>query len=276
MKKIGFVDFYLDEWHANHYPDWIRNSRLGADFRIGGAWELQAGARPLATWCREMEIPPYHSLEALIADCDAFCVLAPSNPERHEELAHEVLASGKPVFIDKPFAPDQAAAERLFQRADQFHTPLFSSSALRFSNELQAARNQFPVDFMETQGGGSSFWEYSIHQIEMLVSVMGGEMAELSHVRYGDADHVEFAFADGRGAAMTLHPKLGFSATLLGRDHGLTITRMTDMFPNLIDAMLKFFRDGIPPVDRRETIAIARIIRTAIDAAKTPGVRRKL
>ena len=22
--KIGFIDYYLDEWHANNYPDWFR------------------------------------------------------------------------------------------------------------------------------------------------------------------------------------------------------------------------------------------------------------
>ena len=27
MKKIGFIDFYLDEWHANNYPAWIRELR---------------------------------------------------------------------------------------------------------------------------------------------------------------------------------------------------------------------------------------------------------
>lgn len=25
MKKTGFIDYYLDEWHANNYPQWIRN-----------------------------------------------------------------------------------------------------------------------------------------------------------------------------------------------------------------------------------------------------------
>ena len=23
MKKIGFIDYYLDEWHANNYPEMI-------------------------------------------------------------------------------------------------------------------------------------------------------------------------------------------------------------------------------------------------------------
>ena len=25
MKTIGFIDYYLSEWHANNYPDWIKN-----------------------------------------------------------------------------------------------------------------------------------------------------------------------------------------------------------------------------------------------------------
>lgn len=24
MKKIGFIDYYLSEWHANNYPIWIK------------------------------------------------------------------------------------------------------------------------------------------------------------------------------------------------------------------------------------------------------------
>ena len=24
MKTIGFVDYYISEWHANNYPVWIK------------------------------------------------------------------------------------------------------------------------------------------------------------------------------------------------------------------------------------------------------------
>lgn len=270
MKKIGFIDLSLDEWHANNYPNWFRSSRFREEFTIAGAWEEKPGTRPLEVWCGEMQISPFRSQEKLIEACDAFCVLAPSNPEKHEELAHAVLASGKPVFIDKPFAPDGAAAERLFARADQFHTPLFSSSALRFGTELIEARGKFHAEYMETEGGGSSFWEYAIHQLEMIVSVMGPGIESLLHTKIANADHVVFRFGDGRRAAMTLHPKLGFSARILGRDDAVQIPKLSSMFPNLIDAMLEFFRTGIPPVDRAETIHLAHVLRTAIDAEKQP------
>lgn len=29
MKKIGFIDYYLDEWHANNYPLWLRETSAG-------------------------------------------------------------------------------------------------------------------------------------------------------------------------------------------------------------------------------------------------------
>jgi hypothetical protein len=271
MVKVGFIDYFLDEWHANNYPAWFRESALWNGFELAGAWEKRPGERPLDVWCKEMDIPAYTSMEKLLEDCDAFCVLAPSNPEVHEELAELPLMTGKPVYIDKPFAPDKAAAERLFERADKYNTPLFSSSALRFGDELIASRGLFPVEAMTTQGGGSSFWEYSIHQIEMIVSSMGYDITSLNHEVSGTTDQVTFRFGDGRIAAMTLHPKCGFSAVLTGKDEIAHVGGATNCFPNLIDAMLKFYNDRTEPFDRRETIAIAALVRAAIDAASHSG-----
>lgn len=31
MKKIGFIDNFLSEWHANNYPDMIRNNPRAKD-----------------------------------------------------------------------------------------------------------------------------------------------------------------------------------------------------------------------------------------------------
>ena len=49
MKKIGFVDYYISEWHANNYPAWI--DALGCDYKVTHAWaewifrSLTAGVR---------------------------------------------------------------------------------------------------------------------------------------------------------------------------------------------------------------------------------------
>ena len=43
MKSIGFVDFYLSEWHANNYPAWLSevNEKNGTDFTVKYAWAEQ-------------------------------------------------------------------------------------------------------------------------------------------------------------------------------------------------------------------------------------------
>ena len=34
MKKIGFVDYYLSEWHANNYPAWIEEACANAENQL--------------------------------------------------------------------------------------------------------------------------------------------------------------------------------------------------------------------------------------------------
>jgi hypothetical protein len=277
MKKIGFIDLHIDEWHANNYPIWFREAKRGGEFEVHMAWEESpaAGLRPLADWCRDFQVKPGRSAEEVVASCDCLCVLAPSNPEAHERLAALPLASGKPVYMDKPFAPSRAAAERLFALADRHHTPLFSSSALRFGDELIAARRTLAkpeIDAMMTWGGGRSFEEYAIHQLEMIVSTMGGGVRRVMRYGGGPTDLLALEFADRRRATVALNPRSPFGCHIFGGEAPAMLNSMSTIFPNLIAAILDFFADGTIPVDRKETIEIAGVLDAGIRAGKTPGV----
>ena len=183
------------------------------------------------------------------------------------------------MYIDKPFAPDKAAAERMFALADQYGTKMFSSSALRFGSEIAAVRKAIApadVDVMNTRGGGRSFEEYAIHQAEMIVSVMGTGIADVMQCGHGRTQHCVIRYQDGRRAAMTLNPGSPFSVAVYTQDKTETISEMGDFFPNLLASILDFFATGNTPVDRKETIEIASLLRTAIDAQKTPDQWVKL
>jgi len=62
------------------------------------------------------------------------------------------MRSGKPTFVDKTFAPNAAAAERIFNLAAKHKTPVWSSSALRFVDALTEffATGNPPVAARET------------------------------------------------------------------------------------------------------------------------------
>ena len=118
--KIGFIDYYLDEWHANNYPEWIKEAS-GGEMTVEYAFAETASPHTGVTteeWCSRTGITQVGSIEELVEKSDAIIVLSPDNCERHEMLSRLPLLSGKPVYIDKTFAPDLDTAKRIFALAD--------------------------------------------------------------------------------------------------------------------------------------------------------------
>ena len=59
MKKIGFIDYYLDEWHANNYPAMLKelsNSRYEVTCAYGKI-DSPIGGMTNKEWSTKMGIP---------------------------------------------------------------------------------------------------------------------------------------------------------------------------------------------------------------------------
>ena len=274
-KKIGFIDLFIDEWHANNYPKWIRESALGSEFDVALAWEkyTPAGKKELKAWCAEQNVTPASSIEEVVEKCDCICVLAPSNPEVHEELAELPLKSGKPVYVDKPFAPNGDAARRMFDLAAKYNTPLMSSSALRFGNELMELqqKNIAPL-FVNTCGGGGNFPEYAIHQIEMIVSLLGTGAKELQVCGDDKRLTVAMRYDDGRLANMNYSAFWGFNLNAAAEGEAVAqLNTMSNIFPNLLQKILEFYKSGENPIPVAETIEIASILDAVVKGMGSYG-----
>src|SRR4029078_99842 len=79
------------------------------------------------------------SIDDLLTKVDAVC-LETNDGRPHLEQVLPVLKAGKPVFIDKPIAGSLADAVAIFEAARKYKVPVFSSSSLRFTTEVQAIR----------------------------------------------------------------------------------------------------------------------------------------
>lgn len=267
MKKIGFIDYYLDEWHANNYPEWIReNARLaGRDYDLAYAWAEtdKPGAMNTATWCGKYGARQLSSLQELVEKSDYIIVLSPDNPECHERLSRIPLMSGKPVYVDKTFSPDLMSGAKMFELAGQHNTPMFSSSALRFALELSGypdgTVNRKTLEYVATLGPGE-YGNYSVHQIEMIVSLMGTGVGRIKSLSSDHGRILVLEYADGRRASMTQMQGVPFQLSLQLRDgNGVFINQCSDIFPRMINAMLDFFETGKPPVPKEETLEIMAI-----------------
>ncbi len=278
MKKLGFIDLFIDEWHANNYPAWIKSAKRATEFELAYAWEKapKTGARPLEKWCADFGVTPLKSIEEVVEKSDAVFVLAPSNPEVHRELAEIPLRSGKPVFVDKPFAPSKADAEAMFELAAEHNTPLISSSALRFSTELDAYRNKPGTTYMETTGGGGSFWEYSIHQIEMIVSVLGTGATRIMQCGAGGVEHMLIEYPDDRRATVTYTAHSPFATRFVHEGKMIINQDCSNYFPILLSEILDFFATGKSPIDAAQTIEIAALVAAGIKALEAKNVWHNL
>ena len=142
MKKIGFVDYYISEWHANNYPKWIKeiSAELGEDFEVCYAFaEMDISPVDGVTtdeWCKKMGVERCDIVGELCEKSDFIMILAPSNPEKHLGYCKEAFKYGKLTYVDKTFAPNSEIAEEIFALGERYGTKFFSTSALRYAEEL--------------------------------------------------------------------------------------------------------------------------------------------
>jgi predicted dehydrogenase len=277
MKKIGFIDYFLDEWHANNYPVWIADPRHGGQFVVAYAWAAMDKPDGLTTgeWCAKFGVAQASSQEELIEKCDCIVVLSPDNPEQHEALAALALKSGKPVYVDKTFATNRAAAERMFNLAQKYATPMYSTSALRYTSEFAWLRDndvvQADVEFASARGPGV-FENYAIHQLEMIVSAMGtGAKRAIAHGT-DNAPVVVFEYENGRSSVVNHLPWSGFSLAVQDNcGKGAQLAVVENFWEGFVDALLKFFETGVHAVPRAETCEAIAMYEAGVKALLKPG-----
>ena len=271
MKKIGFVDYYISEWHANNYPAWIAEAceEKGLSYKVAYAYAEEYTSpydgRNTDEWCRDFCVEKCDSIRELCERSDVVIVLAPSNPEKHLAYASEVFKHGKRTYVDKTFAPDFKTAKDIFDIANKYGTPFFSSSALRYADELSKINTDMGI---ATTGGGSNLTEYIIHQVEMLVKLMGKAEKVMAKCD-GDTVHFDVAYSDGRAAKMAYAPSLSYTVRMLDATEPTAIS--SPFFKGLIADILTFFESGVTSFDTDETLEVMRLREAAIRASEGFG-----
>ena len=275
--RIGFVDHKLENFHGNVFLKAFRTQLKNRGATVSGCHALdEEGGR---AWAKKNDVPYFDDPTQLNGAVDAYMVLAPSNPEKHLELCQRVFQFGKPTYVDKTFAPDLATARTIFDLADKHNVPVQTTSALRYTN-VQAHAKGRTVRHMTGWGGGSSFEEYAIHPVEMVISVMGSNVTSL--MRRGDAKYSQLLLnfdGDGakngpRTATVNVYATEGtpFAAAVTDEKGTKLIEVVTSrLFIDTAAAVLDFLEAGKPNIDRAESLTVRRIL----DAAAKPEARER-
>ena len=273
MKKIGFVDYFISEWHANNYPAWIDRiaADMGVDYKVAYAWaELETSPVDGITtveWCKKFGAEPCATIDELCEKSDVIVILSPSNPETHLRYAEAILKHGKRTYIDKTFAPDSAVAKEIFALGKKYGAPFFSTSALRYATELDAVD---APDSLLVTGGGSNLPEYFIHLGEMVVKKMGAIKC-VKATANGSQWIIQAKTASGKDATMIWGASMPYGAYMTKSGKETWKSLKSPFFDGLIADMLNFFETGKASFDCAETLEVMALRDAALAAVETPG-----
>ncbi len=275
MIRVGMVDRFLDNWHTNHYPGYFRLAAQthGIDMDITDVWAEQDapnGGLTTEEWCRLKQTRAAKTEEELLERVDAVMVMCADDCLPHEGLAQKALASGKPVYCDKTFAPSLEAAIRMFNRAEQYNTPMFTCSAQRYCIELQNFMRLYgrKAPYCATTGPGDMV-NYSIHQYEMIEAVMGTGAVRCRSEGTGNVRQFHYEYEDGRRASFTQGPGVPFRM-IAHNGAACEDIAVTDYYTGFMYTLCRFFNDKRPPVAREDTLEIMAMQQAARNALLTP------
>jgi len=288
--RIGIVG--TDTSHVPAFTKMLHDETLGAKVVAawkGGSPDFPQSASRVDGFAEELrskygvEIVP--DLATMLTKVDAV-MLESVDARQHLEQARQIIAAGKPMFIDKPLAATLADAREIARLAKAAGVPWFSTSSLRYGAVAASARfpditgasvwgpgtiaPQFPLDLS---------W-YVVHPIEILYSILGPGCESVSRTSSANSDVIVGRWKDGRiGTVYAVRPDADYGAVVF---HGKSVS---DIHPSksaaseyrpLLLEIVKFFQSKVPPVNNSETLEIISFMDAGLRSKNSGGAVAKL
>lgn len=271
--KIGIIG--LDTSHSTAFTELLNgdsDDKFVKEFEVVAAYPygsktIQSGYERIPGYIEEVKkhgVEITSSIAELLDKVD--CVMLETNDGRiHLEQAMEVFKSGKICYIDKPIGATLGQAIAIYEMAEKYNVPIFSSSALRYSPQNQKLRNG---EFGKILGADCysphkvepthpDFGFYGIHGVETLYTLMGTGCESVNRMSSQDADVVVGRWKDGRiGTFRGIKEGPAIYGGTAYTPKGSIAAGGYEGYKVLLDQILTFFKTGVAPISKEETIEI--------------------
>lgn len=271
--KIGIIG--LDTSHSTAFTELLNgdsDDKFVKEFEVVAAYPygsktIQSSYERIPGYIEEVKkhgVEITSSIAELLDKVD--CVMLETNDGRiHLEQAMEVFKSGKICYIDKPIGATLGQAIAIYEMAEKYNVPIFSSSALRYSPQNQKLRNG---EFGKILGADCysphkvepthpDFGFYGIHGVETLYTLMGTGCESVNRMSSQDADVVVGRWKDGRiGTFRGIKEGPAIYGGTAYTPKGAIVAGGYEGYKVLLDQILTFFKTGVAPISKEETIEI--------------------
>ena len=290
--RIGIIG--LDTSHVTAFTKTINESgrpefdgfEIVAAYPTKGSADLPSSIDRLEGFTQQisdMGVEIVNSIDELLETVD-FVLLESVDGRRHLEEAIPVLKAGKRMFIDKPAAHDLPSAIAIYEAAQQYNSPVFSSSSTRFapaSVEIANGKDSVGKVLGATTYGPASkaighidMANYGIHAIEGLFTLMGTGCKEVTRSNSPVGDVVTGIWDDGRLGTFYATPKDGksvFGGTVHGSNGVEAEIEILAGYDPMLVEVIKFFKTGNVPVTSAQTLEIFAFMEAADESKRNGG-----
>ena len=262
MKRIGLIDYYINEWHALNYPTFLKNVKgeINKEFKITDFYaEIDHPDLSSDEYEKKYGVHKCSSLEELCTKCDYLMVLFPDNPERKFEIVKKVIAYKKPIFVDKTFMNSFEEAKNIFELAKQNQTPLFTSSSLRYADEVVALEDTDSLLVIAPSVHLSDYW---IHPLEIVVSKMGVGAIKAKLSRSGVHYMLNIEYPGDKSALIVIAEggnAQDFFISGNGKFKQNLVRCTSPYFENEMKDILRFFKEKSPSFSFFETLEAMKL-----------------
>jgi predicted dehydrogenase len=258
---IAFAKVLNDPTNKNHIP----GAKIVAAYK-GGSKDVESSYTRVDKYAEELsktwQVEIVNDIPTLCSKVDAI-LLESVDGRTHLAQARQVIAAGKPLFIDKPLASTLEDAREIARLAKAANVKWFSTSSLRYSNAVTDMKTE-GARAVTTWGPGPyeehhylDFSWYGIHPVEMLFAIMGRGCEEVTRTSGANADTTTCRWKDGRiGTVNTLRPYGDYGAIVLKDKASQQSQKVTTDYVPMLREIIKFFQTGVVPVANEDTLEI--------------------
>ena len=289
--RIGIIG--LDTSHSEQFtlrlndpanPNHIPGARVVVAFP-GGSPDIEESKTRIdgftATVRDKFGVRIVGSVAEACKDVDAVLLLSLEGRPRLEQM-RQIIAAGKPVFMDKPVAVSLKDAVEIYKLAGVAQVPLFSASAVRWYPGVLEVANAEPTPARSVISYGPAhvlphhpdLFFYGIHPAEALFTVMGSGCLSVIRTTTPSESIVTGLWSGGRtGTLQAIHEgAMGYKLIRFG-DKQITEQKSEGDYTPMLREIVKFFQTKQPPVSPKQTLEIYAFMAAAEESKHRDGAR---
>lgn len=289
--RIGIIG--LDTSHSEQFtlrlndpanPNHIPGARVVVAFP-GGSPDIEESKSRVegftATLRDKFGVRIVGSVAEACKDVDAVLLLSLEGRPRLEQMK-QIIAAGKPVFMDKPVAASLKDAVEIYKIAGASQVPVFSASAVRWypgvlevaNAEKTPARSAISYGPAHVLPHHPDLFFYGIHPAEALFTVMGSGCLSVTRTTTPATSVVTGLWSGNRtGTLHAIHEGAKSYKLIRFGDEQITEQKSEGDYTPMLREIVKFFQTKQAPVSPKQTLEIYAFMEAAEESKCRDGAR---